>query len=280
MNIFIYYIIQCIMKRSSYKNPKNLTVDVSITNEEVEECFKKSCSSQNNFSIPANYYCSYLKHILGAEYSTSDIQSIFVKLDFMKEYMEFCLSMVKPSDKVMVINCLKNNNYFSKNTSRPGVTIKLFPAEYNGKTAVVKTYMYDGHSQELKWSLEQNIKNEILFQNYAKTLNKKLDFISPELYAWGQIRGYKPHEDSHNYKVIYLIMEHIPFIKLKDVSQISNITEIYERVDILDKELKMNLIHHNDLHSSNILVSCRSPLPDICILDFGETSRGPRKGIV
>jgi tRNA A-37 threonylcarbamoyl transferase component Bud32 len=75
-------------------------------------------------------------------------------------------------------------------------------------------------------------------------------------------------------------MEHIPFIKLKDVSQISNITEIYERVDILDKELKMNLIHHNDLHSSNILVSCHSPLPDICILDFGETSCGPRKGIV
>jgi len=267
------------MKQSSYKNPKNLTVDVSMTDIEVQACFKKSCSSQNNFSIPANYYCSYLKHILGADYSTADIQSIFVKLGSMREYVDFCLLMAKPDDKRIVVNCLKNNNYFSKNTSRPGVTIKLFPTEYNGKTAVVKTYMYDGHSQELKWSLEQNIKNEILFQNYARTLNKKLDFISPELYSWGDIREYKSYEYSHKYKVVYLIMEYIPFMKLKDMSQISNISEIYERIDILDSELKMNLIHHNDLHSSNVLVSCRSPLPDICILDFGEASCGPRKCI-
>jgi serine/threonine protein kinase len=266
-----------IIKRLSSKNPKCLTIDVQMTDDEVEECFKNCCKSQNNFSISTNYYSSYLKHVLGTDYDTADIESIFVKLDFMKEYVTFCLS--KSSDKQMVIDCLKNNKYFSKNISRPGVTVKLFAAEYNGKTAVVKTYMYDGHSQELKWSLEQNIKNEILFQNYAKTLNKKLDFISPELYAWGEIRGYKPFEDSHKYKVMYLIMEYIPFIQLKDISQMSNITEIYERVDILDKELKSQLLHHNDLHSSNILVSCRSPLPDLCILDFGESSCGPRKRI-
>ena len=265
------------MKRYSCKNPKQLTVDVKMSDTEVKECFKKSCTSQNNFTIPTNYYTSYLKHILGAEYSTADIQAIFVKLDFMKEYVEFTLS--RSSDKLMVIDCLKKNKYFSKNTCRPGVIVKLFPIEYNGKTAVLKTYMYDEHSQELKWSLEQNIKNEILFQNYAKTLNKTFDFISPELYAWGQIRGYKPYHDSCRFKVMYMIMEYIPFIKLKDVSQISNITEIYERVDILDKELKSLLLHHNDLHSSNILVSSRSPLPSICILDFGEASYGPRKRI-
>jgi len=266
------------MKRSS-KNPKCLTINVEITDEEVKECFKKSCKRQNNFMIPTNYYSSYLKHILGADYDSADIQAIFVKLDFMKEYVEFCLSMVKPTDKLIVMDCLKNNNYFSKNTSRPGVIVKLFLAEYNGKTCVVKTYMYDGRSQELKWSLEQNIKHEILFQNYAKTLNKTLDFISPELYAWGEIRAYKPFEDSPNYKVTYLIMEYIPFITLKDVSQISNVTEIYERKDEIDKELKIRLLHHNDLHSSNILLSCRSPLPDLCILDFGESSYGPRKTI-
>jgi tRNA A-37 threonylcarbamoyl transferase component Bud32 len=110
-------------------------------------------------------------------------------------------------------------------------------------------------------------------------LNKTLDFISPELYAWGEIRGYKPYDDSPRFKVMYLIIEYIPFVKLKDISQISNITEIYERIDLLDKELKALLLHHNDLHSSNILVSCRSPLPDLCILDFGEASRGPRKRI-
>jgi serine/threonine protein kinase len=268
------------MNRSSCKNPKNLTINVSITDDEVEECFHKSCVIKNNFMIPTNYYSSYLKHILGCDYDMADIQSIFTKLDSMKEYVELCLSMVKLTDKVIVMNCLKKNIYFSKNISRPGVSVKLFLTEYNDNTCVVKTYMYDGHSQELKWSLEQNIKNEILFQNYAKTLNKQLDFISPELYSWGEIRAYKPYEDSHKYKVIFLIMEYIPFIKLKDVSHISNISEIYERVDILDKELKKKFLHHNDLHSSNILLSCRSPLPDLCILDFGESSCGPRKPIV
>lgn len=273
MNILNY-----IMKRMS-RNPKQLTIDVSITDKEVKECFSKAFRSQNNEMISTTYYSSYLKHILGCEYSTADIQSIFTKLDYMKEYMEFCLLTTKPLDRDIVIECLKKNNYFSKNTSRPGVIVKLFAVEYNGKTAVVKTYMYDGHSQELKWSLEENIKNEILFQNYAKTLNKDLDFISPELYAWGEIRGYKPFNDSSRFKVMYLIMEYIPFMKLKDISTTTNTTEIYERVDMLDKELNTRLLHHNDLHSSNILVSSTSPLPDICILDFGEAAGGPRKRI-
>ena len=268
------------MNRKSCKNPKKLTINVSITDDEVEECFNKSCVIQNNFMIPTNYYSSYLKHILGSDYDNADIQAIFAKLDSMKEYVDFCLSMVKPTDKLMAMNCLKKNIYFSKNISRPGVTVKLFLTEYNDKTCVVKTYMYDGHSQELKWSLEQNIKNEILFQNYAKTLNKTLDFISPELYSWGEIRAYKPFEDSHKYKVIFLIMEYIPFVRLKDVSQTINITEIYERINVVDRELKSLLLHQNDLPSSNILLSCRSPLPDLCILDFGESSCGPRKRIV
>ena len=49
------------------KNPKCLTINVQITDDEVEECFKKSCKHQNNFMIPTNYYSSYLKHILGAD---------------------------------------------------------------------------------------------------------------------------------------------------------------------------------------------------------------------
>jgi hypothetical protein len=264
------------------KNPKQLTINVDMTDKEVSDCFNKSFKSLHNSIIHTNSYASYLKHILGADYDTADIESIFSMLNTMKEYVYFCLLKTTPYDRIVVIDCLQKNNYFSKNTSRPGVVVKLFyTEEYNGKVAVVKTYMYDGHSQELKWSLEQNIKNEILFQNYAKTLNKTLDFISPELYAWGEIRGYKPYNDiSTRFKVIYLIMEHIPFVKLKDISQISNITEIYERVYRIDKDLKSLLLHHNDLHNSNILVSnSRSPLPEICILDFGESSYGPRKEI-
>jgi serine/threonine protein kinase len=144
---------------------------------------------------------------------------------------------------------------------------------------MVKVYLYDPMCESLRTSVEANFQNEVLFQIYANRLHGKLDFISPELYSWGQVMRHMLKRDGYKYKCLYLIMEYIPFITLKDVSQISNVTEIYERVDILDKELKIRLLHHNDLHSSNILLSCRSPLPDLCILDFGESSCGPRKTI-
>jgi hypothetical protein len=269
------------------RNLAPLSINVSVTDDEVHECYSKSRNSQNNTLNNNRYYTSYLKHVLGKEYNEADIKSIFIKLDCMKDHVDFCLS--KSKDKALVIECLEKNNHFSKNTSRPGVVVKLFQTEYNGKQCVVKTYIYDGRSHELKWSFEQNVKNEILFQNYARTLNKQLDFISPELYSWGLIRGYKPVPESHKFKVIYLIMEYIPFIRLKDISyQQSNIKELYERVDAIDKELKGQLLHHNDLHSSNVLVSCDSLSlsqslslsPSICIVDFGEASCGPRKVII
>lgn len=284
MHFINYYILHCI--RSTVKNmnkqkrTKQLSVNVNIDDAEVEKCFIKSTRIYRNDMINVQYYKSYLKHILG-ENNTEDLHEIFVKLDFMKEYVDFRISATTPQDKDLVICALKQNNYLSKNTTRPDVVIKLFPVEYNGKMAVIKTYMYDGSSQYIKWGLEQNIKNEILFQNYAKTLNKKFDFISPELYSWGQLYSYKPllGDDSQKFKVMFLIMEYIPFMTLKQVSCTNdNITTIYEKIDLLDHELKTNLLHHNDLHSSNILIST-SPLPQICILDFGESAFGTRKRI-
>ena len=266
-------------REKTEKNPKNLTINVNISDKEVEDVFYENCDILNNRIIDINYYESYLKHIFGKEYDKDDLDRIFLTLNNMKEHVDYGLSVCKPHDRNIVISSLQKNNYFSKNTNRPGVTVKLFTAEYKDKISVIKTYMYDGHSQELKWSLEQNIKHEILFQNYAKTLNKPLGFISPELYSWGEIRGYKPFEDSDRYKVRYLIMEYIPYMTLKQCSQLSNITEIYERVDMIEHELNCSMLHHNDIHSSNILVSCNSPLPEICILDFGEASYGPRNTI-
>jgi len=260
------------------KNYKKLTVNVRISDKEVNDCFNTACKPMRNEIISNRYYASYLKHILGEDYEADHLEEIFTKLDFMKEYVNYCLLVGNPKDKDIVINSMKENNYFSKNTSRPGVTIKLFPIEYNGKLSVVKTYMYDGHSKSLRWSLEENIKNEILFQNYARTLNKTFDFISPELYAWGEIRRYQPFENSYRYKVMYLIMEYIPYMELKNC-QSENITQIYNKVCSIDTNLKKKILHHNDLHSSNILVSANSPLPEVCIIDFGEASYGPRRQI-
>ena len=291
MHFITYYLLQCIMptavSSSTYsskyrvKNPKNLTVEVNISDEEFNKCFNENVKSISNNMISTKCYNSYLKHILGVDYETVVIHEIFTTLDFMKEYVNFRLSMLNREDVAIVKTALQTNNYFSKNTTRNGAIVKLFPVQYNGKLSVVKTYMYDGDCESIKWSLEQNIKNEILFQNYAKTLNKQFDFVSPELYTWGIIRKYAPVIDEPvYYKVMYLIMEYIPFMTLKEAEHLSFQThDIYQRIDMMDIELKKNLLFHNDLHSSNILVSTRSPLPEICILDFGEAYCGPRKRI-
>jgi Ser/Thr protein kinase RdoA (MazF antagonist) len=56
--------------------------------------------------------------------------------------------------------------------------------------------------------------------------------------------------------------------------------DIYERVDEINEKMKSVLLHHNDLHSSNVLL-CDNDTnsPDICIIDFGEASYGPTEKI-
>jgi serine/threonine protein kinase len=123
-----------------------------------------------------------------------------------------------------------------------------------------------------------NFQNEALFQLYANQLN--IDFISPELYSWGIVDKYCFPDDLYRYKCLYLIMEYIPHITLKEASFTpDHIKQIYERVANIDNDMKASLLHHNDLHSGNIMVTDTSPLPEIVILDFGEASYGPRKSI-
>jgi len=263
------------------KNPKNLTVRIDMLDAEVKECFVNAGRSYSNFAISSTlYYKSYLKNILGSEYETADIDAIFQQLESIKELVNFRMYSLNNEDVHAVRNVLRRNNYFAKNTNRREVSVKLFSTFYKGKQCVIKTYMFDHNCASLKWSLEQKVKNEILFQTYAKTLNHSLDFISPKLYTWGTIYKYKPCDISAystidaEYKVIYLIMEYIPYMTLKESAQ--NTHDIYEKIENLDVALQGHLLCHNDLHAANILVS---PLPQICIIDFGEASYGPRRTI-
>lgn len=266
------------------KNPKNLTVRIDMLDAEVKECFVNAGRSYSNFAISSTlYYKSYLKNILGSEYETADIDAIFQQLESINELVNFRMYSLNNEDVHAVRTVLRRNNYFAKNTNRREVSVKLFSTIYKGKQCVIKTYMFDHNCASLKWSLEQKVKNEVLFQTYAKTLNHSLDFISPELYTWGTIYKYKPHDIpayssiDAEYKVMYLIMEYIPYMTLKQSIQNTQYTgDIYDKIENLDVALQCHLLCHNDLHAANILVS---PLPQICIIDFGEASYGPRRTI-
>ena len=156
--------------------------------------------------------------------------------------------------------------------------MKLFRTCYKDREVMVKVYLYDPMCESLRESIETNFENEVLFQIYANRLQDKLEFISPELYSWGQIRRHMFTCDGYKYKCLFLIMEYIPYLTLKEATySTQNMRNIYERVKKINEDLSGHLFHHNDLHGGNIAVrNPESPLPDIILMDYGEASIGPK----
>ena len=265
------------------RNPKNITVRVNIPKKEHNDSVQEMVEYVRNANKPKKnieYYKSYLKNILDSKYHTNDIDTIISSLEHERNYVKAKMSFSLMSEKQLVKELMKQNQYFSKNISRPGVIVKLFKTILTNseKEVIIKVYLYDHHCKSVKYSVEESITNEIVFQRYAKKMNSKLDFISPELYSFGEIHNYIAYEDGPYYKCMFLIMEYIPCIALKNAMYNSETMKtIYERVNEIDYGMKSNLLHHNDLHSSNILVSdhnIKSPYPEICIIDFGEADYG------
>jgi hypothetical protein len=142
---------------------------------------------------------------------------------------------------------------------------------------MVKTYIFDPVCPSLRTSIEDNFRNEVLFQLYANRLQGKLDFLSPELYSWGKINQHMLVQNGYKYRCLYLMMEYIPDMILKEATySTQNMKNIYERVHKINEDLAGHMLHHNDLHKGNIAVrNPESPLPDIILLDYSEASFGP-----
>ena len=258
-------------------NKKDLTVRIDMTDNEVDQCFQKGIK-ECEYEIKEgclNYYKVYLKHLY-SEDSDYKVERAMNILKDMRETVDFQLLVNSIMDQYLVRRLLDKNEYISKNTKKPGLTVKLFKAEHSGRQVIVKTYLYDPKCKSLAYSVEFNFKNEAVFQLYTNRVHYQKKFISPELYTWGYIDKHIFEKGGYNYKCLFMIMEYIPHLTLKESSFIpEKMKTIYERVSKIDEDLKSNLMHHNDLHGGNILVS--SPLPEIVILDFGEASFGPRR---
>jgi hypothetical protein len=127
-----------------------------------------------------------LKNILGYKYELSNIEYIIRKIKQEFEYVDFAISTTKPKEIILVTNLLNEDNYFAKNTKRSGLTVKMFTTNYDNNKAIVKVYMYDPACKMLAYSVETNFQNEVVFQNYAKQMNKPLDFISQKFTPSGK----------------------------------------------------------------------------------------------
>lgn len=270
------------VKTKRNKNPKNVSIEVDIPECETKERYKKALDlCYREFTMKKrNIYTIYLKQLFGSRYANINIENIMEKLERLKDRVDFNISQSSPLDIAFIKNLLDKNEYFSKNTSRYGVTVKLFESYYNNRKVMVKTYVYDPEYPSVKYSVEKNFKNEALFQLYAYQIHSNLDFISPELYYWGQVPTYCFANDRYKYKCLFLIMEYIPHITLKSaIYSTENMKRIYDRVDAINLSMMQSMLHHNDLHGGNIMVkeNDTSPRPAIYILDFGEASLGPRR---
>lgn len=267
--------------QQKFVNKKGLTVRVNITDHEINQCFQKGMKEYEDEIKEncLNYYKVYLKHLYSdnPEYKLERAMNL---LKDMRETVEFQLLMNGITDQYLVRRLLDKNEYISKNTKKPGLIVKLFKTEYNGRQAIVKTYLYDPKCKSLAYSVEFNFINEAVFQLYTNRMHYQKKFISPELYTWGYIDKHIFEKGGYNYKCMFLIMEYIPHLTLKEaVYTADKMKNIYERISQIDEDLKNNLMHHNDLHKGNILVSEHSPFPEIVILDFGEASFGPRRSL-
>ena len=296
------------------KNPKGLTVRVDIPYEEVYHLHKKAISTavKEASKTQFDYYKAYLRQLIPTEEDQYD--KIISKLKPLIRQVEDRMNKPYSDDVLLVDRLIRENKYVSKNTKRPGLIVKLFRTQAYGKEVFVKVYLYDPHCLSYRSSFTENFKNEVIFQSYAKHLNEPINFISPELYSWGRIKRYAFDHDDYEFECLFMIMEYIPFVTLKEaVYSTEHMRHIYERVERIDTELSANLLHHNDLHGGNIMVSDisidnksngnksngnksngdkspktvgdkspktvgdKSPYPEIVILDFGEASLGPTK---
>jgi len=260
------------------KNPKGVTVEVDLDDVDIQHRYKVAIDKSKRIcnSKKWDYYKIYLQNLYGhLRFNMDTSLDIIARL---KGRVEERLSNTTTAESLFVADLLKENKYSSKSTRRPGVTVKLFHTFYNNREVMVKVYVYDPMCESLRESIESNFENEVLFQIYANRLQGKIDFISPELYSWGQIRRHMFTRDGYKYKCLFLFMEYIHGVTLKEATySTQNMRNIYERVQKINEDLSGQLLHHNDLHGGNIVVkNPDSPLPDIVILDYGEASMGPR----
>lgn len=271
-----------VMEQSPIKGKwkRNLQIQVDISEYEVSMCYRNAmeCVKVEEESNKWYYYKSYLCHLFPGR-NDIPFERMIETLKVLRETVEFRLKMPDMTETMMVRRLLDYNNYISKNTNRPGLVVKLFHTYFQGRDVIVKVYIYHRSFESLHFTLKENFTNEAVFQLYAQRFWGKIPVITPELYSWGVIRKHEFKGSRDKFKVRFLIMEYIPHITLKQaIFTPEHIRDIYEKVNEADEIMKSGLLHHNDLHSGNIMVS-DSPLPEIVILDFGEASLGPRKPI-
>jgi len=240
-----------------------LTIITDIDDDIVNANYKLAISQRKKSFDNVQYFRSYLKYFYSCEKSEEEIERILQTIKTIRDSVRHDFDVYSSICKTNVITILKNNEYFYKKTSNSRI-VKLYFTTYFGKKAVLKVYLFYPNYVFLKTVIETQFENEIIFSIYAKQINKKCDFISPEIYSYGSIPVYDA--DGLKMKCLFIMMEFMEGISLNHVEFTPEVcTKIYE----IKQKLSCELLSHNDLYPRNMMLDSSN---NLIVLDYGQSS--------
>lgn len=247
---------------SKRKKP-NLTIDTNVDDKIVSYNYKKAIAKSSEGSNNVQYFRSYLKHFYSCQKSEEEIERILETIKQIRNSVKKDFETLSSLYKIRILDLLKYEKCFYRKHNNDFI-VKLYKMNHNGKPAVVKMYLFYPEYLCTKYILEDRFETEVIFSVYAKTINEKCDFVSPDIYAYGSV----PLVDNEGIemKYLFIVMEFIEGISLKHSNFTPDVcTKIYE----INNKLSCELLSHNDLHLRNMMIDSSN---NIVLLDYGESS--------
>jgi hypothetical protein len=238
---------------------KNLSISIPDNLEEIDNQYSYIISiEQQKEGKDISYFRQYLFNLYNCEKTDEEIERILIKIKNIKNIVENEILFLDTSIRKLVLETIRNNQFFYERRTKD-IHIKLYRIKYNGKKSVLKCYFYFPDFAFSCNMLEKRFINEVVFQNYAETISQKYNFICPTIYSYGKIVILKSTIDSDDniyadnktkIKCMFILMEDMEGLSLKfGEFTPETCTNIYE----LDRNLKSELLSHNDLYKRNII---------------------------
>jgi thiamine kinase-like enzyme len=227
----------------------------------------------NNVKTNNSNLRDYIEYLNGLTHSNGTSENLFHKMFYIanleKEVIENS-HMLKGCEKRNLTNMIHNREYISTRTHPLGFKIQTFAYFYKDSIpSIAKTYIFSKYISTNKQSLIKNaFYNEITFQIYAKTMNEKVGFITPNIYSYGYFFFQDPVDSDILMTGYYIIMEYIDGVMVRNVTyNLNTYKNLYEKLENIDQRLKGELLSHNDLHPRNVILT---PENELAIIDYGE----------
>ena len=271
----------------TYREKRPPPIRTDISNLEKKGVFDERMNNVKTNTSNLTYYIEYLKGLIsstgtGMGRGTRTHENLFHKMFYIakleKEVIENS-HMLKGCEKRNLTYMIRNNEYVSTRTHPVGYKIQTFAYFYKDSIpAIAKTYIFSKYiSTDKQLSIKNAFYNEITFQIYAKTMNEKVGFITPNIYSYGYFFFQDPEDSDILMACYYIIMEYIEGVMVRNVTyNINTYKNLYERLEDIDQKLKGELLSHNDLHPRNVILT---PKNEIAIIDYGEAGIGTNECI-